>query len=268
VGVTPVLEWSPCIDADSYDVYFNGEYRGNQTATTFDPGRLAYDTVYTWQVLAHGARGCSSASWTFATKPSEQFPDAPFYTAPLNAAKAVAVDIQLQWKSQPDAVRYDIYLDGVLQGGQATTAFTPTTLAYDTEYTWSIEAVSSTNTATSGAQWKFKTQREEPSDLPPAPMVLDPQDGGTVWGEVATLAWEGQPDVTGYHIYLGPVTTGAVLVRANQTPVPQAPGAVNVYEAEDLLVSETYAWRIESINPSGTTSGPTWTFTVAEVPGE
>jgi hypothetical protein len=268
VGVTPVLEWIPCVDAESYDVYFNGEYRGNQTAMTFDPGVLDYDTVYTWQVLAHGAHGCSAGSWTFTTKASEQSPDAPFYTAPPNAARAVALDIQLQWKTQADATRYDIYLNGVFQGRQAATVFDPGPLAYDTEYTWRIEAVSHADAVTSGALWEFKTQRQTPSDPPPAPLLLDPQDGGTVWGEVATLTWEAQPDVTGYHVYLGPVTTGAVLVSANQTPAPPAPEAVNLYDAENLRVSETYVWRIESINPSGTTSGPTWTFTVAEEPGE
>ncbi len=268
VGVHGLLAWVPCIDADSYDVYVDGEFRGNQTHTSYDPGDLAYDTTYAWGILAHGENGCTSARWTFTTKAHEQVPDAPFYIAPLNLAQAVDIDTHLKWQSQPDAVSYNVYLDGEFRGNQTTTAFVPGSLPYDSEHTWTIESVNAANQVTRGATWVFNTAREVPTDLPASPVYLEPGDGGVVWGAQAVLAWDVQPDVTGYHVYLGPTSTGAVQVKENQAPVLPGPEAANIYEAADLLEDETYAWRVEAINASGVTSGPTWTFTVAAEPEE
>jgi len=54
ISKTADLSWTPGSDATSYDVYFGksspGTFQGNQTATIFDPGTMAYSTQYYWRI--------------------------------------------------------------------------------------------------------------------------------------------------------------------------------------------------------------------------
>ena len=75
IGTTSNISWLAGAQADSHDVYFgsvyplgDGEFRGNQTQVTFDPGPLSPDTTYFWRidgVNEHGTlKGCT---WSFTT---------------------------------------------------------------------------------------------------------------------------------------------------------------------------------------------------------
>jgi hypothetical protein len=70
------LSWTAGTDATSHDVYFgtdstpdSGEFQGNQTGTTFDPGSLANKTNYYWRIDEVNAQGTTTGTvWTFKTK--------------------------------------------------------------------------------------------------------------------------------------------------------------------------------------------------------
>jgi hypothetical protein len=72
----PTLSWTAGTDATSHDVYFgtdstpdSGEFQGNQTGTTFDPGSLSGKTNYYWRIDEVNAQGTTTGTvWTFKTK--------------------------------------------------------------------------------------------------------------------------------------------------------------------------------------------------------
>jgi hypothetical protein len=72
VSITADLSWSAGSGATSRDVYFGtsspGSLQGNQTATTFDPGTLDYDTTYYWRIDEINVAGTTTGTvWNFTT---------------------------------------------------------------------------------------------------------------------------------------------------------------------------------------------------------
>lgn len=69
------LSWSNGGGATSYNVYFgtdstpdNGEYKGNQSGRSYDPGTLARGTTYYWRVDAKNSNGTVTGDiWSFTT---------------------------------------------------------------------------------------------------------------------------------------------------------------------------------------------------------
>src|SRR3989304_9194440 len=62
------LSWADGGGATSYDVYFNGEYRGNQSGTSYDPGTLTYSTTYCWRIDSKNSAGTTTGDvWCFTT---------------------------------------------------------------------------------------------------------------------------------------------------------------------------------------------------------
>jgi hypothetical protein len=69
------LTWVAGANASSHDVYFGtdatpdeGEFRGNQTGTGFDPGDLAESTTYYWRIDETNSNGTTTgAVWRFTT---------------------------------------------------------------------------------------------------------------------------------------------------------------------------------------------------------
>ncbi|MGB2808839.1 MAG: GLUG motif-containing protein [Sedimentisphaerales bacterium] len=72
VSRTADLSWTAGRGATSHDVYFGTSnpppFIQNQTGTTFDPGTMAYSTVYYWRIDEVGAYGTfTGAVWSFTT---------------------------------------------------------------------------------------------------------------------------------------------------------------------------------------------------------
>ena len=71
------LQWADGGGSSNYDVYFGTNavslsFKTNQTGTTYDPGTLAYNTAYYWQINARNAAGVTTGDvWTFTTVPAE-----------------------------------------------------------------------------------------------------------------------------------------------------------------------------------------------------
>ncbi|MHC4489486.1 MAG: tail fiber domain-containing protein [Planctomycetota bacterium] len=72
VSTTADLSWTAGSDATSHDVYFGTSstppFVGNQTYTTFDPGRMAYSTTYYWRIDEVNKWGKTTGTvWSFTT---------------------------------------------------------------------------------------------------------------------------------------------------------------------------------------------------------
>jgi len=69
------LSWSAGSGTTSHDVYFgtdstpdSGEFQGNQTATTFDPGTMSNNMTYYWRIDEVNTQGTTTGNvWSFTT---------------------------------------------------------------------------------------------------------------------------------------------------------------------------------------------------------
>jgi len=75
VALNATLSWTAGSDATSHDVYFGTdstpdetEFKGNQTATTYNPGTLTGNTVYYWRIDEKNDIGTTTGVvWSFTT---------------------------------------------------------------------------------------------------------------------------------------------------------------------------------------------------------
>jgi hypothetical protein len=75
VSITTDLSWDAATGADNYDVYFGtsspGNFQGNQTGTTFDPGTMDENTTYYWRIDPNNGNGTTTGDvWSFTTEAS------------------------------------------------------------------------------------------------------------------------------------------------------------------------------------------------------
>ncbi|HUN81737.1 MAG TPA: chitinase, partial [Phycisphaerae bacterium] len=70
-SASPTLSWGAVATATGYDVWFNGvQVSTNQPGTSFLPGALAANTMYTWRVDPKNAAGTTTGvTWSFTTAP-------------------------------------------------------------------------------------------------------------------------------------------------------------------------------------------------------
>ena len=76
VSISTNLSWSDGGGATSYRVYFgtdstpdSGEYKKEQTSTTYDPGTLSYSMTYYWRIDAKNSDGTTTGDvWSFTTE--------------------------------------------------------------------------------------------------------------------------------------------------------------------------------------------------------
>jgi len=93
VSTNADLSWTAGLGAASHDVYFGttspGMFQGNQTATTFDPGMMAYGTTYYWRIDEVSNEGKTTGTiWSFTTLSSPP-PPPPLGDSNEQAAPAV-----------------------------------------------------------------------------------------------------------------------------------------------------------------------------------
>jgi Family of unknown function (DUF6288)/Carbohydrate esterase, sialic acid-specific acetylesterase/Bacterial Ig domain len=163
------LSWTGGLDATSRNVYFGtnpspgaSELRGNQTATTYDPGNLANGTYY-WRIDEVNADGTTPGPvWSF----SVGSPAKAFRPMPWNGMTAVATNVgSLQWVTGASATAssHDVYFGtdstpdaSEFIGNQSGTTYNPGPLSPATTYYWRIDQVNAQGTTT-GDVWSFTT---------------------------------------------------------------------------------------------------------------
>ena len=89
----------------------------------------------------------------------------------------------------------------------------------------------------------------------PSPVNSSPADGAIDVLVDASLSWVEAKFATGRELWIG--KAGAM------EKVDPAPSGTT-YTPGNLELGETYEWRVDQVGPSGTVTGHTWTFTVAD----
>jgi len=285
VAIDADLSWTAGSDTTSHDVYF-GENAASlpllsqgQTGTTFDPDSLEYATTYYWRIDEVGPGGTTTgAVWSFTTLPSPP-PGQATNPSPIDAAVDVPVDAILSWTPGTGAVKHDVYFgtdSGALplvspQQPLPFTSFNPETMDEGVTYYWRIDGYNIDNVKTEGLLWSFTTVLPEPPEMAIPAAPID-EYGSAVnvpnVGVGVDLMWFSGDRAASHDVYFGtssdslefkaniPQEDGTYIPETGQTyftwdPVPDG----------DLPYESSYYWRIDEINPGGTTEGPIWNFT-------
>ena len=177
VPITALLSWAggdPDPDDNvTYDVYFGvvnppDMMVNNQSATSYDPGIMAYLTTYFWQIVAwdNDSNYAVGPIWNFTTGANHP-PNIPDFPEPANGSTNVPVQTNLSWiGGDPDnnPVTYDLYFGITTTPPEIAGNLTNTTyeglptLAYNTTYYWRIVATDNHSANTTGPIWLFTTE--------------------------------------------------------------------------------------------------------------
>lgn len=71
-----VLGWTAGTGAVSHDVYFDGDFKGNQSGTNYDPpGTLTPESSHTWRIDEHNSAGVvtTGTEWSFTVAAAPKF---------------------------------------------------------------------------------------------------------------------------------------------------------------------------------------------------
>jgi hypothetical protein len=137
------------------------EFKGNQTATTYNPGTLTNSTTYYWRIDEKNATGTTTGVvWSFTTIAPPPPPGQATNPSPANGASGVSTTADLSWTAGSNATSRDVYFGttspGTFQGNRTTTTFDPGTMAGSTQYYWRIDEKNDSGTTT-GVVWSFTT---------------------------------------------------------------------------------------------------------------
>ena len=140
------LSWTLATDniaVVSYDVYKNGLFLVNTTATSYLVTGLVASTTYTFSVKAKDAAGNLSVNSNILTI-TTQAPDVTPPTPPtLSAANTTSTTTVLSWSGATDNIgvsAYDVYRGAILLGTTAITTYNVTGLTPLTPYSFSVKA--------------------------------------------------------------------------------------------------------------------------------
>ncbi|MHC4396964.1 MAG: hypothetical protein ACYS1A_15080, partial [Planctomycetota bacterium] len=179
VNINANLSWTEGSNSTSSDVYFgtdstpdSGEFQGNQTATTFEPGTMANSTTYYWRIDEINSEGTTTGNvWNFTTEAAPQPPGQASNPSPANSETDVSVGTDLSWSAGSGTTSHDVYFgtdstpdSGEFQGNQTATTFEPGTMANDTTYYWRIDEINAVGTTT-GSVWNFTTAAAAEGDV-------------------------------------------------------------------------------------------------------
>ena len=262
VAANVTLSWSNGGAASTYKVYLgtdstpdSGEYKGQQTGTSYAAGTLASGTTYFWRIDAVGSGGTTSGPvWSFTTYIAPpgpaQSPD------PGNGSTGVFITTDISWQNGGGATSYKVYFgtdatpdSGEFRQTQISNGYDPGGLSYNTTYYWRIDSVNAGGTTT-GSVWSFTTK------LPlPSPAVSPTPAAGATNRSISTnLSWQNGGGATSYKVYFGTdATPDSGEFRQTQSSSSYDPGV--------LSNDTTYHWRIDSVSAGGTTTGSVWSFT-------
>ena len=165
VSLASVLSWTAGTGATSHEVLFGTDPANlastTQSGTSFDPGALANNTTYYWQINEINATATTTgALWSFTTI-DIPLPGAASIVGPADGSNNISIATDLSWTAGSDATSHEV-LFGTDQGNlasttQSSTSFDPGTLTVGTTYYWQINEINEAGTTT-GALWSFTTQ--------------------------------------------------------------------------------------------------------------
>ncbi|MDI9431454.1 MAG: DUF2341 domain-containing protein [Planctomycetota bacterium] len=103
VSIYPTLSWT--FDGDTCDIYVGTSLvlvASESTATSYQPGPLAYETIYVWRIDVTDPNGTTTGDvWTFTTAATTEDPDEP--EEPEDPEEPTGWQREPQWRKGPPA---------------------------------------------------------------------------------------------------------------------------------------------------------------------
>ena len=166
------LAWTGLEGVTAWDVYFgtttSPSFQTNTASRTFNPGTLAANTDYYWQVVASGPGGSvTSDLWRFRTaltNGSKPFPANGALHVPLRVSDTdkTTKPLELSWVPGLGAISHRVYLgtnatltDVDYRGGVTTNGFAPGQLRYGATNYWRVDTVKPGGIVVTGSVWNF-----------------------------------------------------------------------------------------------------------------
>ncbi len=253
VPLNAVLKWRSGAAALSHNVYFcsaGGTFEcvsEKQSATTYSPESLAYDTTYYWRIDENFSGHVETGDfWLFVTESL-----AASEPTPADGQTDTSVLTKLSWRAGANTPLHDVYLGtspgslAKVASGQVPVFFDPGQLQFDATYHWRVDEVRG-GVITQGPVWSFTTQ-------PPAAIAPIPPDGERYADVHSVLQWFVPEGASSHDIYFGASLGGLQMVAQGQTAASFNPGTLDN--------NTSYIWRIDENMPSGKITGKVWIFT-------
>jgi hypothetical protein len=268
VAVNADLSWTAGLRADTYDVYLwksSDLVPETPTATGLTgvvynpPSNLDPLTNYSWKVVSVNAEGsASSAVWTFTTG-EDLAPALASNPTPADGAINIVLVPSFNWSSAARSTSYELHLWKTSESASGSPTHTGSLPGYtpaspldaNTSYSWRVDTVNGAGTTT-GTVWTFTTGT--PPVIAGSP---EPADDATGITRQVALNWTDSAGAVTYNVYLWPASESA-------PGTPTATTSGSGFVPLSLLEANTeYLWRVDAVNPYGTTVGSTWSFTTS-----
>ena len=230
------LDWADCVNASSYDVYFNTSstpsYYASTNNSSYLLSQLNYSTKYYWKVVAKNSCGLNNSSdiWSFTTVCVT--PSKPQTTplSPTNGSTNISASLTLDWADCANASSYDVYFNTSASpsyyASTSNSSYQLPQLAYSTKYYWKVVANNSCSLNNSSDIWNFTT------GAAPAPT---PTINFDIGGTKASL------------------NTSSSGVIQQAVDVPSADGKINLHIPAGTIALNNESEPLDELNMSSTT---------------
>lgn len=211
--------------------------------------------------------GTSSTTVAAATKPAVDI-NGDHYVDFFDFAALAA-----QWQAAPQYPSADINKSGLVNGADlyqlvntwltSTSSLSPLYLAGTTgntvtcpslvaskTYYWRVDSVNNSENI-AGTVWSFTTGSSAASSPTPSTAAT----GVATDSNSVTLKWVAGFNASSYNIYFGTTSSPSFLSTS----------ATASFHKSGLRPGTKYYWRIDSVAPSGTTTGTVWNFTTGSI---
>jgi|GEM_PF-2374270 len=261
--------WNSVIFAGPYD--FQIATDSDFTELVVDESGIADTTItiteldlnlhYYWRVRATGIIGGPASDWSDVWEfETVGIPPAPALTSPADGSEDQPTSITFEWGESAGAETYQLQVATVDDFSSTfanvtdiqNTEYEITGLDNDRTYYWRVRAKNEFGEGEWSQVWNLHTVIAAPS----APVLSSPANEAQDQPVTLAFEWQESDRAETYRLQVSEVSD------FSSTVVNTGGITDTSYEVSDLDFSQTYYWRVNATNESGTGSwSPVWSFT-------
>lgn len=232
-STSATISWPTASGVTSYDIYVNGDFVTNITATNYDLSGLLYNKSYTVSIIAKSSVGDSAASTkTFITSDLVSPPSG------LQATNITTTSLDLSWDAVTGATSYILDQNDNILATTTNNFYHCSGLQPNTTYTYKVAVT----TVTGISDYSNNVSVTTCGNPPTVPSGLS---AGNITGSAFTAYWFRQSDANDYKIYLD----GNYVADIPQTLLLNPS-----YDFSGLLLGTSYNVTVIAVNNWGESS--------------
>jgi hypothetical protein len=210
---------------------------------------LEFLQKYFWHVKASNSAETTAYSprWSFTT--IYPWPPSPELVMPSNGSMSLVTPLTFRWNSSQRATQYNFTIAydsnftniGISRTGIIDTSVQITSLDFNTEYYWHVEASNAAGTGPASSAWKFTTIQN-------SPILVRPLNGSIDQSLSLNLIWRPVKHAISYRVQLALDSLFSNIVLDDSTVL------LTYKSLTDLNLATTYYWRVRSVDSLGDTT--------------